>query len=503
MNLNGTFYAPFLSNEAMYGLKDRQCIESCVEQLFRKETSSEHPGMLLGKIQSGKTKTFLAIMALAFDNEFDIAVVLTKGTKALTKQTVERVRRQFVANQERDQMQVYDIMAMPPNLTGYELNQKLIIIAKKQHDNLERLAALMSETHPELAERRILLIDDEADFASIGFKMTRAEGLQVNRTTEQIDRLRGILARSSFLQVTATPYALYLQPEDMVVNGMEFRPVRPAFTVLVPVHDAYIGSDYYFERSQDEESIARYLFRPVSMDEMTILKSQDRRRFKVEEALVHNGVDMIRRAICTFIVGGIIRRIQDERAGHTPKKYSFLIHTEASRASHAWQEQVVMTINDLLKEAARNGDPRLTELFSEAYAELSASQALVERETPPLDEVLEAARQAMLRDSLMITVVNSEREVEALLDSEGQLRLRTPLNIFIGGQILDRGVTIANLIGFYYGRRPNVHQQDTVLQHSRMFGYRPVEDLAVTRFYTAPLIHEAMRRMHESDVAVR
>lgn len=84
-----------------------------------------------------------------------------------------------------------------------------------------------------------------------------------------------------------------------------------------------------------------------------------------------------------------------------------------------------------------------------------------------------------------------------------QGRLRTPLNVFIGGQILDRGITIANLIGFFYGRRPQVYQQDTVLQHSRMFGFRPIQDLTVTRFYTEPRIHEAMRRMHESDVALR
>jgi len=36
-----------------------------------------------------------------------------------------------------------------------------------------------------------------------------------------------------------------------------------------------------------------------------------------------------------------------------------------------------------------------------------------------------------------------------------------------------------------------------------MFGFRPVLDLTVTRFYTAPQIHDAMRRMHESDVALR
>jgi hypothetical protein len=31
---------------------------------------------------SRQTKTFLGIIALAFDNGFDIAIILTKGTKA-------------------------------------------------------------------------------------------------------------------------------------------------------------------------------------------------------------------------------------------------------------------------------------------------------------------------------------------------------------------------------------------------------------------------------------
>jgi len=48
----------------------------------------------------------------------------------------------------------------------------------------------------------------------------------------------------------------------------------------------------------------------------------------------------------------------------------------------------------------------------------------------------------------MVTKVNSEKQIAELLDDTGQLKLRTPLNLFIGGQILDRGVTIANLIGF-------------------------------------------------------
>ena len=75
--------------------------------------------------------------------------------------------------------------------------------------------------------------------------------------------------------------------------------------------------------------------------------------------------------------------------------------------------------------------------------------------------------------------------------------------MFIGGQILDRGITINNLIAFYYGRNPNRFQQDTVLQHSRMYGARSTADLAVTRFYAPLHVHQLMRRIHEFDGALR
>jgi hypothetical protein len=46
-------------------------------------------------------------------------------------------------------------------------------------------------------------------------------------------------------------------------------------------------------------------------------------------------------------------------------------------------------------------------------------------------------------------------------------------------------------------------QQDTVLQHSRMFGYRDVELLAVTRFYTTERIHSDMEKITEIDMSLR
>jgi hypothetical protein len=78
---DGPFFKEFIK-DPRYQKKDREVIIETVRSLLDIETNLDRPGMLLGKIQSGKTKTFIAILALAFDNGFDGAIILTKGTKA-------------------------------------------------------------------------------------------------------------------------------------------------------------------------------------------------------------------------------------------------------------------------------------------------------------------------------------------------------------------------------------------------------------------------------------
>ncbi len=407
LNTDGDFYQDFVINSAKYDTDTQACIERVVEKLRAVETSAGRPGMLLGKIQSGKTRTFLGIIALAFENDFDIAVILTKGTKALAKQTLERVRDEFAPLAAHDGVQIHDIMTVPSGLTGYELSQKLVFVAKKQSDNLDKLAALIRDEYPALAGKRALIIDDEADYATVGFRNTSENGIQANVTTQQIDTLRGIFPSSAFLQVTATPYALYLQPDDITVSGLEYRPLRPAFTELVPVATSYIGSDFYFDDSQDEQSVASHLYHEVRTEELQVLKEPDRRRFKVEECLTSNANPAIRSALCNFIVGGVIRRLQNERAEATPGKFSFLVHTEAARASHAWQEDVVTTMKEKLAEAARDGSLTLRALLGAAYDDLARSIEMMGHHLPPKEEVLEGAMEALKADWLMITKVNS------------------------------------------------------------------------------------------------
>jgi len=143
------------------------CVRNTVEALLSSETDARRPGMLLGKIQSGKTRAFLGIIASAFDNGFDVAVVLTKGTKTLAQQTVNRISNEYRMFRDAEELAVYDIMNVP-NLTDWEIDRhKLIFVAKKETNNMRRLVNLFAETHPRLRSKRVLIVDDEADFASI------------------------------------------------------------------------------------------------------------------------------------------------------------------------------------------------------------------------------------------------------------------------------------------------------------------------------------------------
>jgi Z1 domain len=482
----------------------QQCVANTVNNLVKLDTSVGRPGMLLGKIQSGKTRAFLGVIASAFDQGYDMAVVLTKGTVSLAKQTFNRIRKDFKPFIEADEVQVYDIMTLPENLTTYELSQKMILIVKKEDDNLNRLIKAVEEVYPELQQRRLLIVDDEADFASLSYRR-KAGTVSLGVVSGQIEELRKLIPNSDFLQVTATPYSLYLQPdEEVTVKGTAlFRPKRPSFTEILPTHSTYVGGEYYFDESGAPSSPAYYVYQQVPLDEREALKKEDGRRLKLQDVLMAKNTAVLRRAITNFVMGAAILRLYQKADGQVPRKYAFLFHTEQSRESHAWQEQVASAIRDQLISQAKLDSGALRDTLRESYDDLKRSVEAGCLKMPSLDECVQVVGKALVEGQLMITRVNSDKEIEELLDDSGQLRLRTPMNMFIGGQILDRGLTIDNMIGFYYGRNPKKFQQDTVLQHSRMYGARPKQDLTVTRFYAPLHIYQMLGKIHEFDAALR
>ncbi|MEI7774954.1 MAG: Z1 domain-containing protein [Verrucomicrobiota bacterium] len=505
LNLLGYFYPAYKAANPTFDANTFSCAEKAVAKILKTATTSEHPGMLLGKVQSGKTRTFISILALAFDNGFDIAIVLSKNSRPLIQQTYKRLGAEFINFVQDGEMHVYDIMECPDSFSPFELEAKMIFVAKKQKDNLARLKNLFTQKCPAMAGKRVLIIDDEADSASIGYTKRR-DLIEANIIAVQISDYRSHLQKSSFLQVTATPYSLYLQPNEVVVaNVVSFKPTRPAFTELVLVPPDYVGGDTYFgEASRSEEDTLQSLIHhTVEFAEFNRLKKQDGRSYKPAELLTTDLFKGFRHAMVTFLVGGCIQRINGIASGKNPRRlcYSFLIHSEAAKGSHVWQEELTGVLIDKLRKAADENESVFHDLVSTSHADLARSLTLDGLTVPPVDTVIATLKEALHKD-ITISKVNSDDDVSALLDDSGQLKLRSPLCIFIGGQVLDRGVTLANLIGFYYGRRPKKYQQDTVLQHSRMYGYRR-PDLAVTRFYTSAGIRHAMGQMEEFDASLR
>jgi Z1 domain len=514
LKTTGTFYQELCTNDPSIK-SNESCFLDTVKNLLAGDADITRPGMLYGKVQSGKTRTYIGIVALAFDNSYETVIVLTKNSLALEKQTRKRFGKEFESQIRKDNLDVYDSRQIPAKkLKEFELKKKLIFVIKKEKRNIVKILKFFSE-NPVLEVRKTLIIDDEADFASIGyekktgqlidtsigFNVSRKEFLRLKVIAGLINDLRVKLGMNySFLQVTATPYALYLQPEAIEIDGSIYEPVKPSFTVLVPVHEKYIGGQFYFEECSNKDSIAANLYIDVPQKEIDVLSKPDRRY--LSNIITTENLKKFRFSIINFVVGAAIRRIQLLKKGHDQKKYCMLIHTETLKSRQNWQYELAELLIEKLQKMSKASDEMLVmrSWVRDSCKNLEMSiNKRIGLKMPSLEEVIREV--FMLVDGAIEAYkVNSDEEIDQLLDDQtGQLKLRLPLSIFIGGQILDRGLTIENLIGFLYGRNPKTMQSDTVLQHCRIYGARDMDDMAVTRFYTTRKLYEQLKRIHDID----
>ncbi|RAI79785.1 MULTISPECIES: Z1 domain-containing protein [Macrococcoides] len=501
MDLKHGVFINTLQHKNNYSIDELKVMHDTINNLIEISTTENKPGMLLGRIQSGKTRSFMGSMALGFDNGFEVVIILTKNSNALARQTYERLHKEYEALIDQDYISAYDIMSLPEDLRKFELNKKIVIVVKKEKKNVERLTKALFEMYPVLSKRQMMIIDDEADYASVVYDKDKDKNLtELKVIASQLDQIKREIPTAAYLQVTATPYSLYLQPDSEVLSARGYQPKRPAFTVLVPTYQSYVGGKFYFEQSK-LEGPASHVYQPVSETELELLRKEDNRRLKDAYVLTTKQLNGLRNALINFVVGGKIRNLQQIAQQERPKKYAFIMHTITTKRAHMWQYQVVMKIEQKLTQLIEENEAAFKSIIMKAYEGFKLSSE--SNYFPDARDVYEAVKSAFLDEELLITIVNSEQDVNQLLDKRGELKLRAPLNFFIGGQILDRGITIGNLIGFYYGRDPKKFQQDTVLQHSRMYGARPKEDLSVTRFYTTNRIYDVMERMHTFDEDLR
>lgn len=348
-----------------------KCIQDTVAQLLEEGPRAEEPGLLLGKIQCGKTDTFEDIIGLAFDKGIDITIVLTKGTKPLAEQTLKRMENDYRFFETSDDLKqettinIYDIMSIWKNLKQARVEGcKTVIVCKKQATNLAHLIDMFNKNCPYLKKKKVLIVDDEADFASRNYRAVRMEaetdeeGNPIAKTAEsemakisqQIDDFRKIPAYCRYLQVTATPYCLYLQPQgELNLNGNIVKPFKPRFTSLVPIHSAYIGGKEYFEDSQNPDSMYNHLFHQIEQKCIDVLGHEDKRY--LNSNVSSGNIYGLTYSLVSYFMATAVRRIQVRENEHKDYKTSALIHVEIDKKNHEWQYRVINRLIDAIKDA--------------------------------------------------------------------------------------------------------------------------------------------------------
>jgi hypothetical protein len=440
-----------------------QIVENSVDPIAGPPESGsdkhENDGLLYGLIQSGKTSIITVAAAMAADNEFQCIVVLTSDIDVLYDQTLERVKRALPGltvlgkNDWRDAQRFERQLRMLP----------FVIVCSK---NGRKLSGLLEAFKAARARGlSAMIIDDEADQASLN-TYTSAGGEQVSKINEVITDLRKFFGVNTYLQVTATPQALFLQRPDGFY--------RPSFTVLSEPGPGYVGGEAFFEPDSK-------LLREVDLEEVEQLRTTH------QPAPIGTVPPGLKRALYSFLVAAAAKKIQNPT-----ENYAFLCHVSVSTADHKHIVNLLDRFKEetmgVLRDAQSKQYAALIKDLRNEYDDLSGTQAGL----PPFGQVMEKIKFYIRGANIKL--------VNALSNEE--IKLDAVYNIFVGGNKLGRGVTIENLLTSYYGRNPKRPNADTVLQHARMYGYRK-DEIGVTRLFLPEKLADHFRLIHQMENALR
>ena len=419
-------------------------------------------GLLYGLIQSGKTSILTVSAAMAADNGFDCILVLTTDNDPLYEQTLDRVKAALRGLTILGKKDWKDPARFAKQLQAKPFG----IVCSKNGSMLKSLLeACQTAKSKKLS---ILIIDDEADQASLNTFTSKKskKGGKVSTINQAITDFRNYFPVNTYLQVTATPQALFLQRP-----GHRY---RPTFTVLTEPGTGYVGGDAFFG------SGSANLLRSVDINEVAQLKASNQP--KPTGALPAG----LKKALYTFFVGASARVIK-----RPADNFAFLCHVSMSTKDHEYTRLVLDDFKgDVISAFKSKPSPKYNAVekgLKDAYDDLAKTEVSL----PPFTDIL--AKIAFYIAGANIKIINATTNDEIKLDSV--------FNIFVGGNKLGRGVTIKNLLVSYYGRNPKTPRADTVLQHARMYGYR-TGDLGVTRLFLPPRLSDHFKSIHEMEKVV-
>lgn len=510
--------------------------DEVLDHLFNPQMENvqiDKKGLVVGQVQSGKTANYTGLICKAADAGFNFIIVLAGIHNNLRSQTQTRLDEgflgfdtQYVRKYEEGLSQKIGVgcykgfkHAIANSITtseekgdftqeradslgiNFDTPTPFLLVVKKNVSVLKRLYAWL-HTHAgdgKITTKSLLVIDDEADNASINTNKKEFDPTKINQHIRQIIAQ---FAKSAYVGYTATPFAnifIPLADDDLFPRD---------FIINLPAPDNYIGPEKVFgtsvipDESNDDllpivKTITDYAgFIPEKHKKNDPLPSYDQIP------------DSLRTAIKCFIITCAIRMAR----GQGNKHNSMLIHVTRFQV---WQNAVKELVEKLFgyykSEIEANDTTVMEELrcifekdLPDYKSYVTVSREILESSQKNIDKLIKIHTWDEIRPYLFKAV--QKIEVKSINGSSGDVLTyyeheETGVSVIaIGGDKLSRGLTLEGLSVSYFLRASKMY--DTLMQMGRWFGYRPgYVDLC--RLFTSPELNGWFRHITMASEELR
>ncbi len=400
--------------------------------------------LLVGKVQSGKTSNLEMLTAIAFDNGYNILVIYGGYDTGLLKQTTDRFKGTFNvvgdATYDEDGPAVFttddsaQILSIDDEIMTDLLdnNKPVIFVSMKRPAAMKKINELFDRL--DKSKFKAFIIDDEGDQASLNTSKDKIKN--ASATYKEISRMKDLLDEPMYLSVTATPQANIFLDTWSRLRPDSIRLIQPGF--------GYDGAEIYHLYEND-------IIKIVSDSD-----HEDLSTGVIPESLWE--------AVRYFIVASAIKR---KRASQTKEHYSdMIIHAFREVTQHS---NIYTSINNYLKnmkdsfEYDEDDDKKtyLTE-FRNCYEKYVSEEIKCDT---AFDSIIEEISTVVKKTKIIL-----KNGIGKTTQGNENLKWH---KIYVGGDLLQRGLTFSNLITTYFTRwAAGGGYMDTNLQRARWFGYR-------------------------------
>ena len=442
-------------------------------------------GMVVGHVQSGKTANYTGLICKAADAGYRLIVVIAGIHNNLRNQTQERIDEGFIGrdtgrattqgkNGKRSiGVGLFSDIKVPVSLTNTLHDFKkdtastntsqidsyivpVVLIIKKNHNTLKNLLDWLKDNNAHgddlMIDQPMLLIDDEADNASINTKYSKEEVTKING---QIRDLLNMFHRSCYVGYTATPFANIFVDPDQYDDALKEDLFPKHFIVGLDAPTNYFGASKVFIDGIPDEGDPVWLRYIKDNEDVLPIKHKI-------DLTVESLPESLMKALRAFLIARTIRNLRGQKASHCSMLVNASRFTVVQGQLRNRLHESLGTIQDSLRVNGSRGvdglrDPHiaaLQETWLREYSEAESDWARIQ------DAMFEAIASAK------VVEVNSRANG---LDYSGDSVIGQTV-IAVGGFSLSRGLTLEGLTMTWFLR--NTMMYDTLMQMGRWFGYR-------------------------------